>query len=59
MLNFIQYVLFIIFSIYVFIKTLAYALYEIKTENNKFGGITIIVFLSIICLGINLFVFLK
>ena len=36
--------LFIIFSIYVLLKTIFYALYEIKTQENKSGGIAIIVF---------------
>lgn len=39
-----QFVLFIIVNIFIFIKVLAYGLYEIKQENNKFGGITVIVF---------------
>ena len=40
--------LFIIFSIYVLLKTIFYALYEIKTQENKSGGIAIIVFSIII-----------
>ena len=39
-----QLILFIIVIIFIFLKVVAYGLYEIKQENNKFGGITVIVF---------------
>lgn len=39
----------ILLSIWVCIKTISYGLFEIKENNNKFGGITVIVF-SIIAL---------
>ena len=51
--------LFIIFSIYVLLKTILYALYEIKTQENKSGGIAIIVFSIIILTFATLFIFLK
>ena len=44
MFDSLQFVLFVIVIIFIFIKVLAYGLYEIKQENNKFGGITVIVF---------------
>lgn len=44
MFDSLQFVLFVIVNIFIFIKVLAYGLYEIKQENNKFGGITVIVF---------------
>lgn len=44
MINTLQFFLFTIFSIYAFVKSLSYALYEIKTNDNKFGGIFIIIF---------------
>ena len=40
MFDSLQFILFII----VIISVVAYGLYEIKQENNKFGGITVIVF---------------
>ncbi|MBQ6991358.1 MAG: hypothetical protein IJN50_00345 [Clostridia bacterium] len=33
-----MYVLFFILSIWIFIKTLSYAIYEIKQEKNRLGG---------------------
>lgn len=44
MFDSLQFVLFVIINIFIFIRVLAYGLYEIKQENNKFGGITVIVF---------------
>lgn len=44
MFDSLQFVLFVVVNIFIFIKVLAYGLYEIKQENNKFGGITVIVF---------------
>lgn len=44
MFDSLQFVLFVIVNIFIFIRVLAYGLYEIKQENNKFGGITVIVF---------------
>ncbi len=44
MFDSLQFILFIIVIIFVFLKVVAYGLYEIKQESNKFGGITVIVF---------------
>ena len=44
MFDSLQFILFIIVDIFIFIKVLAYGLYEIKQEHNKFGGITVIIF---------------
>lgn len=44
MFDSLQFVLFVVVNIFIFIKVLAYGLYEIKQENNKFGGITVIIF---------------
>lgn len=44
MFDSLQFILFIIVIIFIFLKGVAYGLYEIKQENNKFGGITVIVF---------------
>ena len=51
--------LFLIFSIYVLLKIIFYALYEIKTQENKSGGIAIIVFSIIILTFATLFIFIK
>lgn len=42
-------VLVFLFSLFIFFKTVSYGLYEIKTNNNKFGGIIIII-ISIVIL---------
>lgn len=42
-------VLIFLFSLFIFFKTISYGLYEIKTNNNKFGGIIIII-ISIVIL---------
>ena len=51
--------LFIIFSIYVLLKTIFYALYEIKSQDNKSGGVAVIVFSVIVLVLANVVVFLK
>ena len=51
--------LFLIFSIYVLLKIIFYALYEIKTQENKSGGIAIIGFSIIILTFATLFIFIK
>ena len=48
MFDSLQFILFIIVIISVFLKVVAYGLYEFKQENNKFGGITVIVFSLIV-----------
>ena len=37
MIDLIFNILFVIVSLYIFIKTIFYAIYEIKAENNKIG----------------------
>lgn len=49
MLNFIFYIIFIFSSIFVFVNTVSYGLYEIKQEKNTYGGVLVIVF-SIFCI---------
>ena len=44
MFDSLQFILFVVVIIFIFLKVVAYGLYEIKQENNKFGGITVIVF---------------
>ena len=44
MFDSLQFILFVIVIIFIFLKVVSYGLYEIKQENNKFGGITVIVF---------------
>ena len=44
MLNLFYHILFLLFTIYVLIQSISYALYEIKQENNSFGGKMVIAF---------------
>ena len=48
-------ILIIILSIIIFIKTLNYGIYEIKSNNNKSGGITVII-TSIITLVLSVLI---
>lgn len=59
MINYFFYFLFFIFSIFVLLKSVFYALYEIKTQDNKSGGVAIIVFTVIVLVIANVVVFLK
>lgn len=36
--------LFLIFTIYILINSISYGIYEIKKENNKTGGASVIIF---------------
>lgn len=44
MITFFYHILFLIFTTYVFTKSVSYGLYEIKEQKNKFGGIIVIIF---------------
>ena len=43
MISFLEFVIFILFCLYVFKESLSYGIYEYKNEN-KFGGVFVIVF---------------
>lgn len=49
MLNVIFHIIFILSSIFIFVNTVSYGLYEIKQEKNTSGGVLVIVF-SIFCI---------
>ena len=49
----------VIVNIFIFIKVLAYGLYEIKQENNKFGGIAVISFSCFVVIFANVVLWLK
>ena len=59
MLNYFFNFLFFIFSIFVLLKSVFYALYEIKSQDNKSGGVAVIVFSVIVIVLANVVVFLK
>ena len=49
MLSTLYHIIFLIFTIYVLIESIHYAIYEIRNKKNKFGGICVITF-SIFCI---------
>ena len=49
----------LILSIIIFIKTTSYGLYELKENNNKTGGITVIVIASIALFLPNVVVYFR
>ena len=53
------HILFFIFSLYVLLKTIYYGIYELKTQNNKVGGIGVICFSVLVTIFTNLVVFMK
>lgn len=48
MLDILYHIVFLLFTIYVLIESISYAIFEIKQQNNKFGGSCVIAF-SIFC----------
>ena len=57
MVNIIELIMFVGFTIYVFVKALAYGIYEIKQQNNKAGGIFVICFSLFCCILSHLALF--
>lgn len=58
-MNFLYHFIFIIFTIFILIKTIFYGMYEINTENNKSGGIAVICFSVLVILFTNVIVFFR
>ncbi|MCI8470211.1 MAG: hypothetical protein HFJ35_01735 [Clostridia bacterium] len=58
MTNIIYHVLFLIISLYILLRTIGYALYEINTIKNKVGGITIITFSVLVVIFSNIMVWM-
>ena len=58
MLNTIFYVFFLIVSVFILMKTIGYAIYEINTQKNKSGGIVVICFSTLVVIFSNLMVYL-
>lgn len=59
MLNLIYDIFFLIISLYVLLKTIGYALYEINTVKNKSGGIVIITFSILVVIFSNIIVWIN
>lgn len=58
-MNSLYHIVFIIITIFILLKTIFYGLYEIKTQNNKSGGIAIICFSILVIVFTNVIVFLR
>ena len=55
MLSFFYHVVFLIFTIYVLIRSVAYGLYETNEQENKFGG-RLVIFFTIFIFTIFIFI---
>lgn len=58
-MNFLFYVVFIITTVFILVKTIFYGLYEINTENNKSGGIAVICFSVLVVIFANIVLFMR
>ena len=54
----VYHILFLIFSLYILLRTIGYALYEINTIQNKVGGISVIVFSVLVVIFSNVIVWM-
>lgn len=54
MTNIIYDLIFLLISIFILLKAIGYAIYEIKELNNKVGGITIISFSILVVIFANI-----
>lgn len=59
MLNTIYHIFFLLVSIFIFLKVVGYAIYEINTQNNKSGGVVVICFSAFVVIFSNLIVWLN
>lgn len=57
--NLIYNLIFLFVSIYILINAVAYALYEIREENNKSGGIVVITFAILVIIFSNIMVWTR
>ena len=59
MFNFIYDIIFAIASLYILAKAIAYGIYEKNTENNKYGGISVIIFSVLVTIFVNIIIWIK
>lgn len=57
MFNILYHLFFILLTFFILVKTIFYGIYEIKTLQNKTGGIAVICFSVIVVLFANISVF--
>lgn len=49
MLRIIYHILFLLFTIYVLVESISYAIFESKTQNNSFGSKCVVIF-TVFCI---------
>lgn len=59
MITIVHYIIFLLITIYILLKVIGYGIYEIKQENNKFGGIVVISFSCLVVIFANLVLWFK
>lgn len=59
MFNFVYDFIFTVTSLIILVKSIAYGIYEIKTENNKSGGISVITFSIFVVIFVNFIIWTK
>lgn len=57
MINILYHVFFILITFFILLKTIFYGIYEIKTLQNKTGGIAVICFSIIVVFFANIAIF--
>ncbi len=55
----IYFIVFLIITLYILLKTIGYAIYEIKEQNNKIGGIVIISFSILVVIFVNIMMLIR
>lgn len=55
----IYFIVFLIITIYILLKTIGYAIYEIKELNNKIGGIVVISFSTLVVIFVNIMMLIR
>ena len=58
-MNLLYYIVFLVVTIFILVKTIFYGVYEIKTEKNKSGGIAVICFSVLVVVFANVVVFIR
>lgn len=52
-------IIFLILTLYILLKTIGYAIYEIKELNNKIGGIVVISFSTLVVVFVNIMMLIR
>lgn len=55
----IYFIVFLTITLYILLKTIGYAIYEIKEQNNKIGGIVIISFSILVVIFVNIMMLIR